>query len=164
MVLPDRCTMEPSPSPAEHFLVPLYKNQICAFIELPAAQPPPNPSSWVTEYSCCSQVKSLHFGGFQEIIEFRRTASRTSGMLPRTPAACMKSSTPSALKHGSDLFETRIHQAHVFRQFLHEQIERLVSGIQFHRRFDIPFHGMRLAVVAYRSEGLIRDRTVGSCD
>ena len=108
--------------------------------------------------------KSLYFGGFQKIIEFRRTASRTSGMLPPTPAARMKSSTPSALKHGSDLFETRIHQTHVFRQLLHEQIERLVSGIQFYRRFDIPLHGVWLAVVANSSERLVRDRTVDSCD
>ena len=139
---------------AEHFLIPLYKNQICPFIELRPHNlhgsivmgdgvflPPPS--------------ETLHFGGFQEIIEFHEQFCELAARLHRFRQS-HEILHASGTEHGGDFFETRIHQAHVFRQFLHEQIERLVSGIQFYRRFDIPLHGVWLAVVANSSERLVR--------
>ena len=138
---------------AEHFLIPLYKNQICPFIKLRPHNlhgsivmgdgvflPPPS--------------ETLHFGGFQEIIEFHEQFCELAACLHRFRQS-HEIFHASGTEHGGDFFETRIHQAHVFRQFLHEQIERLVSGIQFYRRFDIPLHGVWLAVVANSSERLI---------
>ena len=139
---------------SKQLLVSLNENQICAFVKFR----PHNLHRTIVMGDGVFPLlpcKSLYFGGFKKIIEFREQL--------RELPACFHGLRQLheilhafGAKHGSDLFETRIHQTHVFRQFLHEQIKWLVSGIQFHRCFDIPFHGMRLAVVAYRSEGLIR--------
>ena len=138
---------------SKQLLVSLYKNHICAFIEFR----PHNLHRTIVMGDGVFPLlpcKSLYFGGFKKIIEFREQL--------RELPACFHGLRQLheilhafGAKHGSDLFETRIHQAHVFRQFLHEQIERLVSGIQFYRRFDIPLHGVWLAVVANSSERLI---------
>ena len=139
---------------SKQLLVSLYKNHICAFIEFR----PHNLHRTIVMGDGVFPLlpcKSLYFGGFKKIIELRKQL--------RELPACFHGLRQLheilhafGTEHRSNLLETCIHQTHVFRQFLHEQIKWLISGIQFHRRFDIPFHGMRLAVVANRSEGLIR--------
>ena len=70
---------------AEHFLIPLYKNQICPFIKL---RPHNLHGSIVMGDGVFLLFPSetLHFGGFQEIIEFHEQALRTCGMPPPIPA------------------------------------------------------------------------------
>ena len=112
---------------SKQLLVSLNENQICAFVEFR----PHNLHRTIVMGDGVFPLlpcKSLYFGGFKKIIEFREQLRKLSACFHRL-RQLHEILHAFGAKHGSNLFETRIHQTHVFRQLLHKQIKRLVSGI-----------------------------------
>ena len=96
----------------------------------------------------------MHLRSFEEAVQLDEVLGEP---LPRLSGFGQLAQVPRpvGLEERPDLQQARVHERDVFRQLLHEQVERLVARVQLNGGVDVALHGMRPAVIAYGSEGLL---------
>ena len=149
-----RTSLWPSPSPANNSL---YRCTRIIYVRSSSSgrTPPPNHRHGDGVFPLLP-CKSLYFGGFKKIIEFRE-------QLRELPACFHGLRQLHEILHafGAKTRKRSLRNAHpsdarFSGSFCTNRSSGLSPEYSFTAASIYPFHGMRLAIVAYRSEGLIR--------